>query len=159
MRRKRLDQMDCSIAKALDVVGDPWTMLIIRDALLGVTRFEDFSSRLGVPRATLAARLDGLVERGVMERVAYQEKPPRDEYRLTAKGRALWPVTVTLMRWGDEWVRDDQPPTRLVETETGRVVEPVLTDRRTGVPLDELRVRAKGPVVDGIAHVRSWSGR
>ena len=121
MRRKPLDRMDCSIAKALDIVGDPWTMLILRDALLGVKRFETFSTRLGIPRATLSARLDHLCERGVLEQRRYQDRPERVEYVLTPKGRALRPVVVTLMQWGDQWVRDDDPPTTIVDTDTGAV--------------------------------------
>jgi DNA-binding HxlR family transcriptional regulator len=152
MRRKHLDQMSCSIAKALDVVGDPWTLLIVRDALLGVTRFEDFSTRLGIPRATLAARLDHLCDAGVLDRVEYQERPPRAEYRLTAKGRALRPVVLMLMQWGDQWVRTDAPPTTLVDADDGHIVEPVLVDQQTGRPLDDLRLRAEGAVSHNIRH-------
>jgi DNA-binding HxlR family transcriptional regulator len=151
VRRKQLDHMQCSIAKALDVVGDPWTMLILRDALLGVTRFEEFFIRLGVPRATLTARLDHLCATGVLERRRYQDRPPRDEYVLTDKGRALRPVVLTLMRWGDEWIRDDDPPTHLVDEATGARIDPVLVDRTTGTPLDDLHVRAIGRVTDGIS--------
>lgn len=150
MRRKQLDRMDCSIAKALDIVGDPWTMLIMRDALLGVKRFEGFSTRLGIPRATLSARLDHLCERGVLEQRRYQERPERVEYVLTPKGRALRPVVLTLMQWGDQWVRDDEPPTTIVDTDTGAVVDPVLVDRSSGVALDELRLRARGRVTSGL---------
>jgi DNA-binding HxlR family transcriptional regulator len=150
MRRKPLDRMDCSIAKALDIVGDPWTMLILRDALLGVKRFETFSTRLGIPRATLSARLDHLCERGVLEQRRYQDRPERVEYVLTAKGRALRPVVVTLMQWGDQWVRDDDPPTTIVDTDTGAVVDPVLVDRSSGTPLDDLRLRAQGGVTTGL---------
>lgn len=149
MRRKPLDEMSCSIARALDVLGDPWTLLIVRDLHLGVRRFEELSARLGIPRATLTARLSLLTEAGVVEKVPYQETPPRSEYVLTAKGRATHPVVVTLLQWGDDWLRDDDPPTRLVEAATGRVVDPVLVDRATGVPLAELGVRAVGPVTEG----------
>jgi DNA-binding HxlR family transcriptional regulator len=152
MRRAATGHMACSIAKSLDVVGDPWTLLIVRDALLGVTRFETFSNRLGVPRTTLSARLDHLVERGVMERRRYCERPPRDEYVLTEAGRALRPVVLTLMQWGDEWVRDDAPPTHLVDARDGRPIEPVLVDRSSGVPLDRLPVRAIGAVAEGVDH-------
>jgi DNA-binding HxlR family transcriptional regulator len=151
MRRKPLNEMSCSIARALDVLGDPWTLLIVRDALLGVRRFEELSARLGIPRATLTARLDLLCDAGLLKKVPYQDGPPRSEYLLTAKGEATRPVVVTLMQWGDRWARDDDPPTRLVEAGTGRAVDPVLVDRVTGVPLDELGVRAVGPVTEGIA--------
>lgn len=144
--------MTCSIAKALDIVGDPWTMLVVRDAMLGVTRFEDFSSRLGIPRATLVARLAQLCERGVFERVEYQERPRRNEYVLTVKGRALRPIVVTLMQWGDRWVRSDSPPTVLIDASDGHMIDPVLVDRGSGIPLSDLPVRAVGPVTGGIRH-------
>lgn len=150
MRRKPLDQMACSIARALDVVGDPWTMLVVRDALLGVTRFEDFSARLGIPRATLASRLEQLCDSGVLERLPYQQRPRRVEYVLTDKGRALRPVVVTLMQWGDKWVRSDSPPTTLLDADDGHAIDPVLVDRGTGIALTDLAVRAVGPVTDGI---------
>ena len=140
MRRKATGGMTCSIAKALDVVGDPWTMLVVRDLLLGVDRFDDLVDRLGIPRATLSARLAGLVDGGIVDKDG-------GRYRLTAKGRALRPVVLTLMQWGDDWVRDDEPPIRLVDDRDGRVLDPVLVDRATGVPLDELPTRAIGSVV------------
>jgi DNA-binding HxlR family transcriptional regulator len=145
VRRKDFGNMDCSIAKALDVVGDPWTLLIVRDAILGVHRFEDFHRRLGTPRATLAARLDHLIDTGVLA------KDADAGYRLTHKGRALRPVVLTLMQWGDAWVRDDAPPTTLTDGDTGSRIDPVLVDRNTGTPLDELRVRAVGPVTAGLS--------
>lgn len=151
MRRKALHEMKCSIAKALDVVGDPWTLLILRDALLGVTRFADFSDRLGIPRATLTSRLDLLCDTGVMRREPYQENPPRSAYVLTDKGRALGPVVISLMQWGDEWVRDDQPPTHLIDGDTGETIDPVMVDRRTGTPLADLAVFAVGPITAGIS--------
>jgi DNA-binding HxlR family transcriptional regulator len=144
--------MSCSIAKALDVVGDPWTLLIVRDALLGVTRFDTFASRLGLPRTTLSARLDHLVARGVMERRRYSERPPRFEYLLTEAGRALRPVVLTLMMWGDEWLRDDEPPTRLIDARDGHPIVPALVDLATGIPLAQLDVRAVGPLAEGVDH-------
>ena len=150
MRRRTFDRMDCSIAKALDIVGDPWPILILRDALLGVRRFDVFSTRLGIPRATLSARLDHLCRRGVLEQRRYQDRPERMEYVLTAKGRALQPVVVTLMQWGDQWVRDDDPPTTIVDGDTGATVDPVLIDRERGIPLADLRLRARGAVSAGL---------
>ncbi len=150
MRRTALGDMRCSIARATDVLGDPWTLLIVRDLIVGVTRFDDFTRRLGIPRATLAARLQGLTEHGIVERRRYQERPPRDEYVLTERGRALQPVIVTLMQWGDQWLRDDDPPTTLEDARTGRRIEPVLVDRTTGLPLSGLPVRAVGEVTRGL---------
>lgn len=147
MRRTSTRDMQCSIAKALDLVGDPWTMLVIRDALLGVGHFADFQRRLGIPRATLAARLDRLCADGVLAR---RTEGTRVGYEPTDKGLALQPVVVMLMRWGDEWLRDDAPPTRLVERGSGRVLDPVLVDRATGHALADLDVVAVGPVTEGI---------
>ena len=94
----------CSIAATLEVVGDPWTLLILRDAFVGVKRFEQWQERLGVARNVLAARLKSLVAHGVMEARRYSERPPRQEYVLTAKGRALSPVLLTMTEWGDQHV-------------------------------------------------------
>lgn len=143
VRRKPLGDLTCSIAKTLDVVGDPWTLLIVRDALVGVSRFEDYRRRLGIPRATLSSRLDHLVSHGILDHHGAG-------YALTERGRALRPVIITLMRWGDEWARDDEPPTTLVDADTGRTLDPVLVDRSSGTPLDELRMRASGSVTEGI---------
>jgi DNA-binding HxlR family transcriptional regulator len=91
----------CSVAATLSVVGDPWTLLILRDAFLGVRRFDDWQSRLGVARNVLAARLKSLVGHGVLETRLYSEHPPRKDYVLTQKGRDLLPVLLTLKAWGD----------------------------------------------------------
>jgi DNA-binding HxlR family transcriptional regulator len=94
----------CSVAATLEVVGDPWTLLILRDAFAGVSRFEQWQEHLGVARNVLAARLKALVSHGVLERRPYSEHPPRFEYVLTAKGRDLSPVLLTLAAWGDRHV-------------------------------------------------------
>ena len=98
----------CSIAATLEVVGDPWTLLILRDAFRGVRRFEQWQERLGVARNVLAARLKSLVGHGVLETRLYSERPPRSEYVLTAKGRALSPVLLTMAAWGDAHVYGDE---------------------------------------------------
>jgi DNA-binding HxlR family transcriptional regulator len=98
----------CSIAATLEVVGDPWTLLILRDAFRGVRRFEQWQEELGVARNVLAARLKSLVEHGVLETKPYSERPPRHEYVLTAKGRALSPVLLTMAAWGDAHVYGDE---------------------------------------------------
>jgi DNA-binding HxlR family transcriptional regulator len=101
----------CSVAAALAVVGDPWTLLILRDAFYGVRRFDDWQARLGVARNVLAARLRTLVEQGVLETRLYSDHPPRKDYVLTAKGRDLQPVLLTLKAWGDRHVyRGDTMP-------------------------------------------------
>ncbi|MFI4934808.1 MAG: winged helix-turn-helix transcriptional regulator [Caulobacterales bacterium] len=94
----------CSVAAALSVVGDPWTLLILRDAFSGVRRFDDWQQRLGVARNVLAARLKSLVAHGILETRLYSEHPPRKDYALTPKGRDLMPVLLTLKAWGDRYV-------------------------------------------------------
>ncbi|MEA2421211.1 MAG: hypothetical protein QOF55_310 [Thermoleophilaceae bacterium] len=92
----------CSIARSLELIGERWTILILRDAFLGVRRFDDFQRSLGVARNVLQGRLERLAEGGILERVRYQERPERFEYRLTEKGLDLWPVVVALLSWGDK---------------------------------------------------------
>lgn len=103
----------CSVAAALQVVGDPWTLLILRDAFFGVRRFDDWQARLGVARNVLAARLKTLVERGVLETRLYNQHPPRKDYVLTPKGRDLMPVIVALKAWGDRYVYGGATPLEL----------------------------------------------
>lgn len=141
MRRKSHADMNCSVAQTLDVVGDPWTLLIVRDALWGFRRFNDFHERLGIPRNTLTTRLAHLVDAGVFTKSAYQDNPERFEYRLTAKGRALTPIIVSLLTWGDEWSELPEPPVALIDGETGDRLRPVLVDETSGRPLSDIAVR------------------
>ncbi len=94
---------NCSIARSLELVGERWTILVLRDAFLGLRRFDQFQRSLGIARNVLAARLDRLVGEGILEKTPYQERPLRHEYRLTDKGLDLWPVIVELLRWGDRY--------------------------------------------------------
>lgn len=98
------------MARALDVVGERWTFLILRDALLGVTRFDSFLTSLGIARTVLTDRLNGLVRNGIFVRVPYQDRPLRHEYQLTAKGRELVTIIVSLMEWGDRHLGNSNPP-------------------------------------------------
>ena len=145
MRRTRFDDWDCSIARTVDLLGDWWTPMVIRATFLGARRFEQFQESLGIPRNVLAERLKTLVEEGVLEKRPYQEHPPRFEYRLTEKGMALYPVIITMMKWGDDWLDwpEDTPPVELRDRETGELVEPLLVDARTGLALDPRKVRAR----------------
>jgi DNA-binding HxlR family transcriptional regulator len=93
----------CSIARSLELIGERWTLLIVRDIFRGSRRFDDLQKGLGIARNVLANRLDRLVEEGILERRPYQERPPRDEYFLTEKGIDLWPVLVSLIKWGDKY--------------------------------------------------------
>jgi DNA-binding HxlR family transcriptional regulator len=122
------DDQDCSLARALEVVGERWTLLIVRDALLGLRRFEEFHASLALARNVLSARLARLVEYGVLERVRYQERPDRFEYRLTARGIDLAPAVIALMQWGDRHFAPPQGPPRLIEhTGCGTQLEAGLT--------------------------------
>ncbi|WP_030379799.1 MULTISPECIES: winged helix-turn-helix transcriptional regulator [unclassified Streptomyces] len=99
---------ECSLATALEVIGERWTLLIVRDALYGVRRYNDFLTHLGVPRAVLATRLQTLIAHGVLEKRRYQQSPPRDEYVLTARGLALWPTVRALGLWGRQHLAGPQ---------------------------------------------------
>jgi DNA-binding HxlR family transcriptional regulator len=135
--------MHCSVAQALEVVGEWWTLLILRDAFFGFSRFEDFCGRLGISRNILTARLDKLVEAGVLERRPYQEHPPRYDYVLTQKGRELWPVLETLRQWGDRWSPPEGgPPFKLRHETCGEIVHAQLCCDHCGEPLTLSTVRA-----------------
>jgi DNA-binding HxlR family transcriptional regulator len=110
MRRKSFEEMNCSVAQTLEVVGEWWSMLIIRDCFLGITRFDDFQERLGISRNILTDRLEHLVKRDVLVRVPYQDHPVRYDYRLTDKGRDLWLVLSAMRQWGDRWEAPDGAP-------------------------------------------------
>lgn len=110
MKWNELSSENCSLARSLAVLGDRWTLLVLRDAFLRVRRFDDFQSRLGIARRVLTDRLAALVEHGVMEKVAYQERPTRYEYRLTEKGLALYPVMLSLVHWGDAYYAGSEGP-------------------------------------------------
>jgi DNA-binding HxlR family transcriptional regulator len=139
MRRTSFADMDCSIAQALEVVGEWWSLLILRDAFQGVRRFDDFQRRLGIARNVLTDRLQRLVAEGVLERRRYRTQPERYEYRLTEKGLDLYPVIIGLMRWGDKWAVDkDGPPLVLTHRDCEHDVMPVLTCPACG---DELGAR------------------
>lgn len=114
MRRSSFSEMNCSIAQSLEIIGEWWTPLIIRDALMGVTRFDQFQARLGIARNVLTQRLDGLVDNGILETRQYHDRPPRNEYLLTPKGRDLWRVMMALREWGDTWLAPDGAPVEVV---------------------------------------------
>jgi DNA-binding HxlR family transcriptional regulator len=114
MLPRTYDDQNCSIARALEVLGDRWTLLVIRDAFLGVRRFDDFQRDLGVARNVLSDRLQRLTDEGLLERRRYRERPERFEYRLTEKGIALWPAIMTLMKWGDRYYAPPDGPPRVV---------------------------------------------
>jgi DNA-binding HxlR family transcriptional regulator len=109
----------CPVAGSLEVVGERWTLLIIRDVFLGIRRFEDLQRDLGVARNVLQARLERLVEEGILVKRPYQDRPVRCEYRLTEKGADLWPVLVALLKWGDRYAIDGERPMVLQHRDCG----------------------------------------
>jgi DNA-binding HxlR family transcriptional regulator len=128
VKKASFADMHCSIAQSLEVIGEWWTLLILRDAFLGVTRFEHFATRLGIARNVLTVRLDTLVDHGVLTRVPYDEARGRYDYRLTDKGRALLPVITALRQWGDEWILGaGNEPVVVEHTTCGAVTHAVLT--------------------------------
>jgi DNA-binding HxlR family transcriptional regulator len=124
------------------VVGEWWSMLIVRDAFLGVRRFDDFQHRLGISRNVLQQRLRHLVDAGVFVRVPYSEHPPRSEYKLTQKGRDLWPVLTTMRQWGDRYAAPSGPPVVVVHTDCGHAAEAVLVCGECAEPFDPREARA-----------------
>jgi DNA-binding HxlR family transcriptional regulator len=110
MQRTRFGDMACSIARTMDVIGEPWSPLILRDIYVGITRFEQIQQELGLSRKVLAERLKGLVDKGVLERREYSIRPPRHEYVLTAKGAELCDLLLTMVRWGDRWTAGEAGP-------------------------------------------------
>jgi DNA-binding HxlR family transcriptional regulator len=146
VKRTSFAGMHCSIAQALEIVGEWWTLLILRDAVLGVTRFDDWQRRLGISRNVLSARLDALVEQGVLERRRYEEHPPRDEYVLTAKGRDLTPALEALRSWGDRYAAPSGPPMLLVHDDCGHEVHAVSHCSHCGERLHRDRIHLEpGP--------------
>ena len=143
MRKASFAEMNCSIAQALEVVGEWWTLLILRDCFLGIRRFDDFVERLGIARNVLTNRLETLIDAGVLERHAYDEARGRYDYVLTEKGRALWPVMTALRQWGDQWVLGVGNEPLLLEHRTcGHNTTAQMTCDACGEALDARSVRA-----------------
>jgi DNA-binding HxlR family transcriptional regulator len=142
VQRTSFEDLTCSVAQCLDVVGEWWSLLVVRDAFLGVTRFDDFQARLGISRNILTQRLNRLVEAGILKRVRYQEHPPRSEYKLTDKGRDLWHVVTAMRQWGDRWAAPGGPPLEMRHTGCGHIISAVPTCSHCGEPLDARSVTA-----------------
>ena len=136
-----------SIAATLAVIGDRWTLLILREIFRGHHRFSEIQSELGVARNLLSERLGQLVDAEVLERVPYQERPLRNEYRLTPKGADLSASLIALMKWGDRWYADDEPPTVLVHSHCGTPVDLHVSCRacNTIVPPGQVRNQTDTP--------------
>jgi len=147
MSRKRFADMNCGVAQALEQVGDWWTLLIIRDAFLGTTRFADFEQQLGIAKNILSDRLQRLVGHGILVRQPDDESGRRHAYRLTEKGRDLWLVLTALRLWSDKWVfGPGHEPILVRDRETGAVVSGLRAVDAQGNPLDPRQLGvAPGP--------------
>ena len=149
MQHKSFRGMPCPIARSLDRVGEWWSILIMRDALFGLRRFDEFQKSLGIAPNMLARRLKSLVEAGLLERRRYSERPPRYEYLLTRAGRDFRPVLWALLAWGNKHFAPEGPSVVIADSQTGEQADPVLVDRSTGRPLVEPDFRpAAGPAAD-----------
>jgi DNA-binding HxlR family transcriptional regulator len=136
MQRTRFADMACSIARTLDVVGEPWSPLILRDVWVGIRRFDDIRADLGISSKVLAERLRWLVEQGVLERRQYSERPPRHEYVLSEKGVDLCGVLMAMTAWGDRHLADEAgPPVLLRHRDCGRITTAELRCACCGEPL------------------------
>lgn len=145
MKWSDLSGENCSVARTVAVIGDRWTLMILRDCFLGVRRFEDFERRLGISRSIVAERLKRLVDEGVLRREAYQDRPVRHEYRLTDKGLALHPVMMAIVHWGDvHYAGEAGPPLLHRHKACGCDFAPVQTCSACGEPVAarDVEVRA-----------------
>lgn len=122
----------CPVARSIEVVGDCWSMRVLLDAFVGLSRFDEFQSSLGIAPTMLTRRLNDLVAAGLLERRRYCDKPPRDEYVLTQRGQDFWPVLVTLLEWGNKHLAPEGESVTLVNRNTGKRVESVLKEVGTG---------------------------
>jgi DNA-binding HxlR family transcriptional regulator len=137
MRRTRFSTMDCPIARTLDRVGEWWSILILRDAFGGMTRFDEFAQSLGIAPNMLTRRLTGLVEAGLMEKRRYSARPPRYEYVLTPRGRDFRPVLMALLAFGNRHYAPEGVSVAVVDAATGAPADPVVVDRASGRVLSE----------------------
>ncbi len=137
MNRDTLQGSVCPIARSLARLGDPWAMLILRDAHRGKTRFDEFERSLGIAPNILTRRLATLVADGLLERRRYCERPPRYAYHLTAAGQDTRSIAFALLAWGNQHLAPEGATVMVVDGETGQIAEPVMVDRRSGRPLSD----------------------
>lgn len=161
MRWEELEQQPCSLARTLSVVGDRWTLLVLRESFLGIRRFDEFEKRLGITRHVLADRLKKLVDSEVLEKVAYQQRPLREEYRLTAKGRDLYPAILALVNWGDRHMSGAEgAPIEHIHRSCGQRMHGVLVCSDCGEPLEPREVLLQeAPVFAGQLLPAHWHAR
>jgi DNA-binding HxlR family transcriptional regulator len=136
MQRKSFSDMQCPIARGLEHVGEWWSILILRDAFRGLTRFDEFSESLGIAPNMLTRRLTALVEAGLLRRQRYSERPPRVEYLLTQRGKDFRPVLLAMLAFGNKHFPPDDRTVQIVNAATGHPVDPILVDPATGLRVD-----------------------
>lgn len=147
MARKRFDDSNCSVARALDEVGDWWSLLVVLHAMYGTRRFVDFQKELGIARNILCDRLARLVDNQVLRKVEVGEHGSRFEYRLTDKGRDLFPIVIALLQWGEKWnPAPEHEPLDLRDRESGEVISPVTVQTKDGKPLSVRDVFIQGAI-------------
>jgi DNA-binding HxlR family transcriptional regulator len=153
MRFKDVGTQTCSVARTLSVIGDRWTMMVLREAFLRTRRFDEFQARIGAARHIVADRLKKLVEHGILERRKYQDRPARYEYRLTDKGLDLHPILLSMAAWGDRWMdQGEGPPVEYVHKDCGQVMRPVLDCSVCGKPVEPRNVQPQaGPALRKLA--------
>ena len=155
MQRKSFIDMQCPIARSLERVGEWWSILILRDAFLGLKRFDEFEESLGIAPNMLTRRLKGLVESGLLERRPYQQRPVRYEYVLTERGRDFRPVLWTLLSWGNRHFAPEGASVQIIDSATGEPAQPVLVDARSGKLLAAPQFRAApGPAASARTRAR-----
>jgi len=147
MNKELLDRMNCSIASALELIGEGWTILILREAFFGVRRFEDFQRHLGIARNILTDRLRTLCDSGILQRVPIKQGAKRYEYKLTHMGLDLYPTLIALNQWGDRWLRPEQgAPVKFIERDSGEEIADVAIQTQSGKKLDVYElVPVEGP--------------
>lgn len=147
--RKSLDHLDCAVANCIDLIGDRWALLILRDAFLGVRRFDEFQRDLGIARNILSSRLESLMEAGIIFARPYQEHPVRNEYLLTDRGKDLFDVLMALWRWGDKW-ESAESTRRIIHNDCEHQTHIVASCSHCGGELTRRNVRVE-PTLDIIA--------
>lgn len=161
MKRSSFEAMNCSLARSLEIIGEWWTLLIIREAVWGTSRFDEFHHRLGIARNVLATRLERLEEAGVIERKQSAESARVFDYLLTPKGWDLFPAIVAIMQWGDRWIHQSEgPPIQFFEHSTGKGIKPIAVQNQLGKALrpDQIDIRP-GPGADRATIKRAKEAR
>ncbi|MBW4504839.1 MAG: helix-turn-helix transcriptional regulator [Scytonema hyalinum WJT4-NPBG1] len=143
MKRTDFSHMCCSVARSLDLIGEWWSLLIVRDIFLGMRRFEELRQDLGISRKVLTERLETLISAEILERRRYHERPERYEYWLTEKGTELFPVLLVLMQWGDRWTAQNGVPREIIHTTCGKLTQPVVVCAHCGTELNAHNIHTR----------------